>query len=138
MGDLMRVGPALERVPVKVCSECGYGDGHHFKCRFYPWTHKTMPPEVRCDYLSPTTHYGGGPHRIPDEARRCSSRKSLHDDEYCRNHRQAVERKKREKKERTTAAMRVVIGRVLQLMGEWEGEEDRWNQLREYLREALR
>jgi ribosomal protein L37E len=138
LSDLLRVGPTLVNVPVEVCSECGYGDGHNFKCRFYPWPGLTMPDHVRCNYMSSRTHYGGGSHRIPDHERRCFSRKSLHDDEYCRTHRQAVERQKREKKERITVAMRVILTMVLQLMDEWEGEEDRWNQLREYLKEALR
>ena len=46
MGDyLLKVGPTPVRVSVAVCSECGYGDGHNFKCRFYPWPNGQVQDE---------------------------------------------------------------------------------------------
>ena len=138
MGDyLLKVGPTPVRVSVAVCSECGYGDGHNFKCRFYPWPNGQVQDEYRCNYRPEKQTYPGG-HRIPDHLLRCSSRKSLHDDEYCRTHRHAVEQKLRDRKERVSAAMRLVLRRVMSIMEEWEEEENRWEQLREYLKEALK
>jgi len=97
--DLYNVTTSAVPTPTMSCSMCSmaYPD-HHPKCRNFPYGNyhgaPKMPDEIRCDWRSPATHYGGGPHPIPDNLRRCHARKSLHDEEYCRSHRRQTDRKR--------------------------------------------
>jgi hypothetical protein len=144
--DLYQVQPSATATPTMSCSRCTlpYPD-HHPKCPYYTYglgVGPDMPDEIRCDYLSPTTHYGGGPHKIPESGRRCGSRKSLHDAQFCRSHRRQHDRKVSRTKLRVKNPHVEGLRKALELMDQIErapnvAEEERWQTLKTLLRAVV-